>query len=96
MSFLTARTVTGLFPFGLWSFKSISGRGTATVLTVHSELPFKFSDPCFKLSHRFFKTLNCLFLALDDRDECFRVLLCQCKDLVTYHGSMPSTSICLS
>ncbi|MDO9540519.1 MAG: hypothetical protein Q7J09_11050 [Methanocalculus sp.] len=82
---LITRTFPGFWPFFFRSFESICGRGTAAVPTVHSELSFKFSDPRFKSSYCLYKALDCVLLTLDNSDECFWVMVCQCKDLVTFY-----------
>lgn len=70
MPILAARVLTGLLTLLLGSFEPIGGWGTATVPTIHVELPLKVSNSFFK--------------GLDDRDNCFRIGLYQCKDLVTF------------
>lgn len=94
------RTFAGLYLFVLRSSESVCLRGMAAVPAVYIELPFKFSEPPFKSSYFIFKTLNNLFLTsdyyaltLDDHDECFRVMVCQCRNLVTFHGSISLISI---
>jgi len=96
MSVLTTRTFTSVFAVHLRSFEPIGGRRATAVPTVHIELTFKFSNTLFESSHRFVKTSDCFILTLDDRDECFRVMVCQCKDLVTVHTTISSMSVCLS
>ena len=70
MPFLTTREFTSPFTLLLGSFEPIGGWGTATVPTIHVELPLKVSNSFFK--------------GLDDGDNCFRIGLYQCKDLVTF------------
>ena len=81
MSFLTPRTFPGLFTLFLRPFEAIGGWGTTAVLTVHVETSFEFSDPGLLLLHQLFQTL-------DDRDDRFRVVLYQCKNIVTFHDDI--------
>jgi hypothetical protein len=74
MPFLAPRELTSPFTLLLGSFEPIGGWGAATVLTIHVELPLKFSNPFFK--------------GLDDRDNCLRIVLYQCKDLATFQCSV--------
>jgi len=65
----------------------------AAVPAVYIELPFKFSETLFKTLNNLCLTVDYYTLTLDDQDECFRVMVCQCKNLIMFRGSISLISI---